>query len=330
MGRATRRAGAAAAVLGAALTCGCSPGNVMGLSVPLTSLSPFTPETTAEGPSPRPVQDTGTSEATRPKAPPKVSAPRLTRALDRFLEPYGGRAAAAVRDLSTGRVYTYHPDLRLPTASTSKVDILMALLLKTPWRELDERGRTDAGMMIRSSDNAAADRLYERIGLEAGLAWANRRFGLKDTYAPPGRCANVYCWGITQTTAPDRIRLLETLVRDGSPLAPDERERVLRLMTQVVPRQSWGISAAACEGGRVSLKNGWLHHMANRLWVVVSAGLIREPGHEYVVAVLTEDSPSKDVGIAKVEGMAKRILAAFRGERGCASGEDQAVLSTSR
>ncbi|MER5423211.1 serine hydrolase [Streptosporangium roseum] len=274
--------------------------------------------------------------APRPPAPPRVSAPRLTRTLDRFLVRYGGRTTAAVRDLTTARTYHYHRDLQLPTASASKINILMALLLTSPWRRLAQRTRDDAERMIRFSDNAAADRLYERIGLEAGLARADREFGLRRTYAPAGRCVDLYCWGITRTTASDQVRLIGALAGKRSPLPEKDRERVLRLMANVTPEQRWGISAAACEGGRVSsksevsLKNGWLRHVANGRWVVVSVGLIREAGHDYAVAVLTEDSPSMGTGIARVEGAVKRILAAFRGRRGCATAGGQAVLSTIR
>ncbi|OUC99519.1 serine hydrolase [Streptosporangium minutum] len=279
--------------------------------------------------------------APRPPAPPRVSAPRvstprLTRALDRFLTRYGGRTAVTVRDLATARTYHYHRDLQLPTASASKINILMALLLTSPWRRLTRRTRDDAERMIRFSDNAAADRLYERIGLEAGLARADREFGLRHTYAPAGRCVDLYCWGITRTTASDQVRLIGALARKRSPLPERDRERVLRLMANVTSEQRWGISAAACEGGRlspesqVSLKNGWLRHVADGRWAVVSVGLIREPGHDYAVAVLTEDSPSMGTGVARVEGVVKRILAAFRGRQGCATAGGQAVLSTSR
>ncbi|GHE46566.1 hypothetical protein GCM10017673_55650 [Streptosporangium violaceochromogenes] len=235
-----------------------------------------------------------------------------------------------MRDLATGRFYDYHRDLRLPTASGAKVNILMAVLLGTPWRRLDERGRADAGRMIRFSDNAAADRLYERIGLESGLARANRRFGLRSTFTPPGRCVDLYCWGITQTTARDQVRLVRALARSRSPLAARERGQVLRLMANVVPRQRWGISAAACEHSRVSLKNGWLRHVSDGRWAVVSIGLIREVGHRYAVAVLTEDSLTMGAGVAEVEGTARRILAAFRGGRRCTVDEYQEVPPTSR
>lgn len=204
-----------------------------------------------------------------------------------------------VRDLATGRTYRYHRGLRLPTASTSKINILMALLLRTPWRRLTERTRDDAERMIRFSDNAAADRLYEHIGLETGLGRANRKFGLRRTYTPAGRCLGLYCWGITQTTAGDQVRLIRALAGGRGPLPEEDRARVLRLMGHVIPEQRWGISAAACEGGHVSLKNGWLRHGSNGRWAVTSAGLIREPGHDYTVAVLTEDSGSMGSGIAR-------------------------------
>ncbi|MFS1305141.1 serine hydrolase [Streptosporangium longisporum] len=253
--------------------------------------------------------------------PPRFHAGRLSRRLDAFLAAYGGRTTLSVRDLTTGRHYRYHRALRLPTASASKIGILAALLLETRWRDLDRRARSDARKMIRFSDNGAADRLYERIGLENGLDVANRRLGLRRTRTPGGRCVNLYCWGITQTTAEDQTRLVRALATDRSPLEPATRRRVLGLMERVTPDQKWGISAGACEGDRVALKNGWLRHVANGRWVVVSAGLIRGHGHDYAVAVLTGDGLSMGAGIAKIEGVVERVMAAFRGGLGCRAGE---------
>ncbi|WP_436764183.1 serine hydrolase [Streptosporangium sp. V21-05] len=260
-----------------------------------------------------------------PRAPvrsPKILSKELGHTLDVFLARYGGRTAASVYDLGTGRRYNYHHTLQLPSANTSKVSILTALLLGTRWRELGERARSDAKNMIRFSDNGAADRLYERIGLEPGLASANRRFGLKRTYTPGRRCVDLYCWSIAQTTAEDQIRLVRALATGESPLAPLERRKILGLMERVAPEQKWGISAGACGSDQVSLKNGWLRHMANGRWAVASAGLIRGHGHDYAVAVLTEDSPSMETGIARIEGVTERLMNAFRGEGGCATTAD--------
>ncbi|GAA5040941.1 serine hydrolase [Thermocatellispora tengchongensis] len=251
------------------------------------------------------------------EAPPAIVAEDVTRTLDRFLAGRGGRVTAMVRDLATGRTYRYHPKLRLDTASTAKMDILMALLLKTPWKKLSAEARADAELMIKYSDNKAADRLWLRIGGPEGLTRAGRRFGLKHTTAVGGRCVDLYCWGITETSAEDRVRLLTRLAAGKGPLPRADRDQVIRLMTGVIPEQKWGVSAAACDGDVVALKNGWLRHVSNRRWAVASVGLIRGDGQDYAVAVLTEDGATLEEGIAKVQGVARRIMAAFRGERGC-------------
>ncbi|MGW2215331.1 serine hydrolase [Nonomuraea sp. NPDC001684] len=241
-----------------------------------------------------------------------VQAKKITERLDRFLAGRPGPVTAMVKDLTTGRVYRYHPGERLITASTAKVQILMALLLGKPWRRLPEPVRRDAELMIRYSDNHAADRLWLRIGGAAGFTEAGRRFGLRHTRGVPGDCVDLYCWGITETSVDDQVRLMKALVSGKSPLKAKERAQVLKLMGAVVRGQDWGVSAAACAGERVRLKNGWLKRVSNGRWATVSVGLIRGRGHDYAVAVLTEGSAEVGDGIATVEGVAARIMRDFR------------------
>ncbi|TMR91103.1 serine hydrolase [Nonomuraea basaltis] len=241
-----------------------------------------------------------------------VSAKEITKRLDRYLAGRSRSVTAMVKDLATGRVYRYRPGERLITASSAKVQILMALLLQTPWKKLPEAVKRDAELMIRYSDNHAADRLWLRIGGAAGFTKAGRRFGLKHTQGVPGDCVDLYCWGITRTSVDDQTRLMSALVSGKSPLRAKERDRVLGLMGKVVDGQDWGVSAAACRGDRVALKNGWLKRVSTKRWAVISVGLIRDDGHDYAVAVLTEGSPEVAYGIATVEGVIKRIMQAFR------------------
>ncbi|MBN6053639.1 serine hydrolase, partial [Nonomuraea sp. RK-328] len=253
---------------------------------------------------------------TKVKAAP-VPAKALTRQLDRYLAGRPGPVTAMVRDLADGRLYRYHRDERLITASSAKVQILMALLLRTPWRELPKAVRRDADLMIRYSDNHAADRLWTRIGGPDGFTRAGRRFGLRHTSGVPGKCVDLYCWGITPTSAEDQVRLMRALMSDRSPLPGKDREQVLRLMSRVVTGQNWGLSAAACGRDRVALKNGWLRRVSTKRWAVVTVGLIRGrgegvAGHDYAVAVLSEGAAEVGHGIATVEGVAKRVMKAFR------------------
>ncbi|WP_156046120.1 serine hydrolase [Herbidospora cretacea] len=235
---------------------------------------------------------------------PPVDRRKITRVVKQVLKSRPGRTSIVVEDLHTKRVFRFNRGEVLPTASVAKVDILMALLLKERWDRLPKAVRRDAEIMIRYSDNKAADRLWERIGREGGLTRANKVFGLRATTAVPGMCVDLYCWGITRTTADDQVRLLTYLprLRDGGV--------VRRLMRRVVPEQKWGVSAGACAGERVALKNGWLKHVANDLWAITSVGLI---GDRYAVAVLTEDNATSEAGIAKVEKLVEKVLDEFRG-----------------
>ncbi|MGN9839238.1 serine hydrolase [Nonomuraea sp. H19] len=241
-----------------------------------------------------------------------IPAKQITKRLDRYLAGRPGLRTAMVKDLTTGRLYRYHAGERLITASSAKVQILMALLLETSWAKLPKAVRRDAELMIRYSDNRAADRLWLRIGGAPGFTKAGRKFGLKHTHGVPGDCVDLYCWGITETSADDQIRLMKALVSGKSPLRAKERSRVLGLMGKVVAGQDWGIGAAACRGDRVALKNGWLKRVSTKRWAVISVGLITAGGHDYAVAVLTEGSPEVEYGIATVEGITKRIMQGFR------------------
>ncbi|MEU8108108.1 serine hydrolase [Nonomuraea muscovyensis] len=241
-----------------------------------------------------------------------VPVKKIDRRLAGYLAGRPGPVTAMVKDLTTGRLYRYHRGERLITASTAKVQILMALLLDTPWRKLSKTARRDADLMIRYSDNHAADRLWLRIGGAQGFTRAGRRYGLRHTQGVPGDCLDLYCWGITRTSAEDQVRLMGALVSGRSPLPAADRDKVLSLMGEVVRGQDWGISAAACEGDRVALKNGWLKRVSTKRWAVVSAGLIRGGGHDYAVAVLTEGSAEVGQGIATVEGVTTRIMKSFR------------------
>ncbi|MFI6298336.1 serine hydrolase [Nonomuraea sp. NPDC050790] len=248
------------------------------------------------------------TRATRAK-PPKLDPKAITKRLDRYLASRPGPVTATVKDLITGRVYRYRKNERLITASTAKALILMALLRKIPWRKLDKATRHDADIMIRHSDNHAADRLWTRIGGAAGFTKAARKFGLRHTSGVAGDCLDLYCWGITRTSADDQVKLMNALVSKKSPLPAKERERVLKLMGGVVDGQDWGVSAGACEGQPTALKNGWLKRVSTKRWAVVSVGLI---GRRYAVAVLTEGSAQAGDGIATVEGVVTRILRSFR------------------
>jgi hypothetical protein len=195
------------------------------------------------------------------------------------------------------------------TASIVKVDILAALLLRARQRdeEITESDRRKAKKMITLSDNDAATALFQKIGGTAGLNTANRTFGLKQTKP-------VSSWGMSKTTAADQIRLLSAITDEDGRLGDEDRSYLFGLMSEVDATQNWGVPAAALPAATgVYVKNGWDNISADGgLWQVNSIGRLTEPGHDWLVAVLSNHHKTHPAGVRVVEAIAKYALTELR------------------
>ncbi|WP_049568184.1 serine hydrolase [Nonomuraea sp. SBT364] len=230
---------------------------------------------------------------------------RLDRTLGRYVKGRPGRVAVAVYDRTAGVRYAFRDREPFMLASVAKVDILLALLLRRQreHRKLDAYERTLAARMIRYSDNDCAHELYLTIGGRRGLAGMLRAQGVRHT--TPG--SGLY-WGATMSRPSDQVRVLERLTDPAGPVSAANRRYALGLMSSVEPSQAWGVSAA---GERAALKNGWLPADAHDgLWTVNSVGRLVVHGHELLVAVLSERSPTMATGVATVEHVAKLAVRA--------------------
>ncbi|MDR7273715.1 serine hydrolase [Catenuloplanes atrovinosus] len=206
-------------------------------------------------------------------------------------------------DNRTGFTYGYLGDRAFETASVAKVDILAAVLLtaQDEGRELTARESRLAGLMIGVSDNAAASSLYDQIGGADGLRAANARLGLTGTVPDDS-------WGLTRTTPSDAARLISALlVPDGAegPFSDYSRQTAESLMTSVDADQAWGISAAAKEGERAALKNGWLSRdTEDDTWIVNSAGRITGGDVDLTLVVLSHGNKGFGSGVDHVRKVA--------------------------
>jgi hypothetical protein len=81
---------------------------------------------------------------------------------------------------------------------------------------------------------------------------------------------------------------------------------VLSLMHRVVPSQRWGTPAGRPEGITWHVKNGWLPRH-DRYWRVHSIGAFRGRGQNYMIVVLTRDTPSMAYGVRTVERVARTV-----------------------
>jgi hypothetical protein len=160
--------------------------------------------------------------------------------------------------------------------------------------------------MIQKSDNDSTSALWTRIGSAAGLDAANERLGLTQTQGGDGTVL-----GITQTTAQDQVRLLQSVFGEKSPLSSDSRAYMQQLMYHIEVDQAWGVSAASDDGRPTALKNGWLRRSQTQKWDVNSIGRIEKDGRVYFMAVLLNGCSTEEDGIKLVEQAAVAAVTAF-------------------
>ncbi|WP_406710761.1 serine hydrolase [Streptomyces edwardsiae] len=233
----------------------------------------------------------------------------LAAAMERVDVADGAEVSVAVLETGSGEGASYGAGV-FDTASVVKVDVLAALLLRAQdaGRAPTAEERTYATAMIENSDNDATSALWRSIGTAEGLDAANERFGLTDTAGGDGPL-----WGLTQTTADDRIRLLrQVFVAQGSRLSEASRAYARELMGRIAAGQRWGVSAAA-DGAGWALKNGWLRRGTTGLWVINSIGRVTAGGHDYLVAALSRGSATREEGIALTEAAARAAVSVFSG-----------------
>ena len=246
------------------------------------------------------------------ESPPSPDPVGIVRdALASSLSGEGHNVGVEVLDRVTGRTVGYQETLGFETASIVKVDILATLLLQDQkaGRQLTANHRDLAEDMITESDNDAASALWNTIGGASGLAAANRTFALTGTTPGPDGS-----WGATRTTAADQIKLLAMLSDDSSPLSAANRAYELNLMANVESDQRWGVPVAADTAATaVYVKNGWLSSPSdNGLWVVNSVGRIVEPGHDWLIAVLTNHESDEDPAITLIQNTVADALSGLR------------------
>jgi hypothetical protein len=216
-----------------------------------------------------------------------------------------GSVAVAATNLDTGQSYTFGATGGMVTASIVKLDLLEVLLLQhqragTP---LDANEDAEAVAMIENSDNSAAESIFLGIGGRDELDAANPDRGVSTASTVPGASDS---WGLTTTSAQDRVVEIGNLTAAESPLSETARSYVLGLLRAVESDQQWGAPVAADPGTTVAVKNGWLDvdDDAGR-WAVNSDALITVNGDLIAISVLTQHNDDEQSGTTLVESLAK-------------------------
>lgn len=194
-------------------------------------------------------------------------------------------------------------DAHFDSASVVKVTIMGAVLRRAEeeHRFLHDAEVGDLKLMIIKSDNDAATRLWDGLGLDRLQAFL-KLAKANDTVLDRDRH-----WGLTQITANDEMKVLAVFASSAANvITPSAKAYGLTLMSQVQGDQRWGTPYGAPAGIRVQVKNGWAPR-ATHGWRINSLGVFTSPGSNYRMAVLTEDNTTKAYGVETIQRIAEVV-----------------------
>lgn len=202
----------------------------------------------------------------------------------------GAEITVAILDRNTGQIVSDEANTPFPIASVVKLFIADDLLLQESdgETELSTADRKALEIMLRSSDDSAAQTFWDRGGKNAVIARIVARYGLTGTAAP----YNGH-WDVTQSTASDLVRYYDMLLDGTGGLPPGQVNVIISNLAQSTPTgidgypQRFGIPQGL-HAEPVAVKQGWFccWNGANQLHV--STGIIG-PERRYVMAISSLD-----------------------------------------
>lgn len=254
------------------------------------------------------------------KAPVSLVTPTATptgtaRAqLQAVMDAYGRnteRLGISVKDLRTQGTFAFRSDYDTQSASIAKVMIVLLALRKARAEggQLSFERYGQASKAIITSDNDAADALWEWVGGREPYAKLAGELGLRNTHADD----RSPFWSWTNTTPDDQRQLVDLLVHGTPAVHVEDRMYLLDLMAKTSASQTWGVGHDKGSGVAVQMKNGWVQFKSlDNLWAVNSIGHVVGEGRDYVAALMCR-MPTFDEGKALVDAIGAdlfRILGA--------------------
>ena len=239
---------------------------------------------------------------------PHASLPALSPAPAQAAAPFDGldarvREATAdaaesgadidtvVLDRDTGQIVSNGANKPFPIASVVKLFIADDLLMQESKgeTELSAADRKSLDLMLRSSDDEAAQTFWDRGGQNAIIARVVARYGLMGTTAP----SNGH-WDVTLSTASDLVRYYDMLL-DGTGGLPSEQVNIIiSNLAQSTPTgtdgypQRFGIPEGLY-AEPVAVKQGWFCCWNGGNQLHVSTGVIGAD-RRYVMAISSLES----------------------------------------
>ena len=188
----------------------------------------------------------------------------------------GAKITALVLDRNTGQMVANGDTAPMPIASVAKLFIADDLLLQESngQTQLSAEDRQQLDVMLRSSDDDAANVFWDRSGGSAIITRVAARYGLSSTTTPyDGN------WWNTMSTAADLVRYYDMLLNGSGGLAPERANIILSNLAQSTPDgidgypQRFGIPDGL-PAEPVAVKQGWMCCWDGGNWMHMSTGVI--------------------------------------------------------
>ena len=259
------------------------------------------------------------SLAPAPQSPaPQAAAPfdgldaRVRQATAEAAEE-GAQIETVIMDRRTGQTVSNGVTSPFPIASVVKLFIADDLLLQVSKGEakLSPADRSSLDIMLRSSDDSAAQMFWDRSGQSDIIARVKARYGLAGTTAP----WNGH-WDVTTSTAGDLVRYYDMLLDGTGGLPREQANIIMGNLAASTPTgtdgypQRFGIPEGLY-AEQVAVKQGWFccWDGANQLHVTTGAV---GPDRRYVMALSSLDPTSE---AAAREHMTAAVKTMFPGGR---------------
>ncbi|CAN5487434.1 LppW family protein [soil metagenome] len=203
----------------------------------------------------------------------------------------GADITVAVLDRDTGELVTNGRNTSIAIASVVKLFIADDLLLQVSQGKttLSPADQQLLDVMLRSSDDSAAETFWNRSGKSAIINRVVARYGLAST-RPPGNGR----WFNTMSTATDLVRYYDMLISGAGGLPSPQANIMLNDLAQSTPTapdgmvpggvypQRFGIPEGI-PGEPVAVKQGWMCCIGSD-WMHLSTGVIGTD-RRYVMAI---------------------------------------------
>jgi hypothetical protein len=254
-------------VLVAASSAQVNAGPDDGSARPVNLLS-ADPNSIAQAPAPGALAD----------APPDATVGLDVRAREAAAEAAqdGADISFTVLDRNTGRTVSGGDGAPFPIASVSKLFIADDLLLQVAkgQRQMTPEERQSFDVMLRSSDDSAAEVFWGEGGGSAIVGRVSSRYGLRSTSAPyDGN------WWNTMSTTADLVRYYDMLLDGAGGLPADQAALILGDLSKSTPTgadgypQRFGIPDGLF-AEPVAVKQGWMCCWNGGNWLHMTTGVI--------------------------------------------------------